>query len=116
MGSVAVRGSGLDNMTLVGLKLGVQREGGTGVAMGWVGVQGEGIGVGLRSEGVQEEGVGVRPKVLAEGAVEGVRGVRGVGLLWVSGVALNNLEASEAVSCSFCLFFKNLEQKIRLTQ
>ena len=100
MGSVAVRGSGLDNMTLVGLKLGVQREGGTGVAMGWVGVQGEGIGVGLRSEGVQEEGVGVRPKVLAEGAVEGVRGV---GLLWVSGVALNNLEASEAVSCSFCL-------------
>ena len=99
----------------MGLKLGVQGEG-TGVALGWVGVQGEGTGVGLRLEGAQEAVVGVRPKVLAEGAVVGVMGVRGVGLLSVSGVALNNLEASEAVSCSFCLFFKNLEQKIRLTQ
>ena len=84
----------------MGLKLGVQGEG-TGVALGWVGVQGEGTGVGLRLEGAQEEGVGVRPKVLAEGAVEGVVGVRGVGLLWVSVVALNNLEAAEAVCCSF---------------
>ena len=91
----------------MGLKLGVQGEGGIGVALGWVGVQGEGTGVGLRLEGALEGVVGVRPKVLAEGAVVGVRGVQGVGLLWVSGVALNNLEAVEAVSCSFCrLFFK----------
>ena len=105
MESVAGRGSGLDNRTLVGLKRGVQGEG-TGVALRWVVGQGEGIGVALRSVGDQVEEVGVQPKVLAEGAVEGVMGVRGVGLLSVSVVALNNLEAAEAVSCSFCLFFK----------
>jgi hypothetical protein len=52
------------------------------------------------------EEVGVQPKVLAEGAVEGVRGALGVELLSESVVALNSLGAAEAVSCSFCLFWK----------